>query len=508
MTQAFDGGSIDLATALNQASRAFHAGQYAQAEQICRQIISRHAKCGQAYALLGGIAFAYGRYDDAESMHRQALATDRQNADFMCNIANVLFTQGRLSEASTLYAKALKRSPNSLVVRSGQAEVFERQGKTDKASRLIAPHLKSGKPTGRMILTWASLLERERRGEELVSFIDEHVGRSAMQTVTERSLMLMKGRALDRLGRTEEAFDAWARGNELLAQPFPIEAWRQRLTRCRAVYEGRTEAEFPTSNLDDDRPVFVIGMPRSGSTLVEQIIHAHPSAIGLGEIGLIPRAVGMLSADREDGLEYPELLPVIDPSELATAGRAYLDDIRRMARRPARRLVDKSLENHELVGFVRMLFPRGKVIHIRRHPLDICLSCYMHDLAPAIHPWSTDLRSLGERYRLYAEFMRFWREETDIEMLELQYEHLVAEPEAQSRRIIDFIGLPWDEACLEFHAAKRSVATISYVQVDQPIYRTAIKRFEKYGALLDPLIEALGDELDRDAAETEALRGG
>jgi tetratricopeptide (TPR) repeat protein len=424
----------------------------------------------------------------------------------MCNIANVLFTQGRLREANTLYAKALKRSPNNLVAVSGQAEVYERQGKADKARKLIARHMESGKPTGRMVLTWASLLERERRDEELVAFIDEHVGRTAMQTVTERSLLLMKGRALDRLGRNDEAFDAWAQGNALLAQPFPIDAWRQRLARCRSVYEGRVQADFPTSGLEDDRPVFVVGMPRSGSTLVEQIIHAHPAAIGLGEIGLIPNAVAKLSADREDRLQYPEILPVVDPSDLETAGRTYLDAVKRLARRPAKRLVDKSLENHELVGLLKMLFPNGKAIHIRRHPLDVCLSCYMHDLAPAIHPWTTDLRSLGERCRLYAEFMRFWREETDVEMLEVQYEHLVADPEAQSRRIIDFIGLPWDDACLAFHEAKRSVATISYVQVDQPMYRTAIKRFEKYGSMLDPLIDALGDELERDAAETEALR--
>jgi hypothetical protein len=147
---------------------------------------------------------------------------------------------------------------------------------------------------------------------------------------------------------------------------------------------------------------------------------------------------------------------------------------------------------------ISLMLPAARIIHVRRHPLDLCLSCYMRDLPPQMHPYSTDLANLGLYYREYARLMDHWREAADLRMLEFDYEALVADPEVQTRRLTDFLGLEWDEQCLRFHEAKRDVATLSYDQVRRPIYRSASGRWQRYRHHLRPLIEALGDALPGD----------
>ena len=141
------------------------------------------------------------------------------------------------------------------------------------------------------------------------------------------------------------------------------------------------------------------------------------------------------------------------------------------------------------------MLPQAKIIHVRRHPLDVCFSCFFANLSPMSHPFTTDLRSLGLYYRCYARLMDHWRGLPGINMLEIDYEGIVADQEGVSRRIIDFIGLPWDDACLRFHEAKRAVSTLSYDQVRKPMYKTAVARYKLYEKHLGPLKEALGDRL-------------
>lgn len=190
--------------------------------------------------------------------------------------------------------------------------------------------------------------------------------------------------------------------------------------------------------------------------------------------------------------EYPECMADITTDQLDALTEQYLTRLPRAPGRP-QRMVDKALNNFEHVGLLHLMFPHARIIHAKRHPQDLCLSCYFQDLPTQWHPYAGNLRDLGQMYRLYDQLMTHWRDACGLPMLEVDYETLVQDQETVSRQIIEFIGLEWDDRCLRFHEAKRAVTTASYGQVQQPMYASAVARYERYAQHLGPLRDALGD---------------
>jgi len=187
---------------------------------------------------------------------------------------------------------------------------------------------------------------------------------------------------------------------------------------------------------------------------------------------------------------YPECVAELDAATVEDAATRYLDALRAYAP-TATRIVDKELTNYEHLGLLNVMFPRARVIHCQRDPLDNCLSCYMERLAPDNARYATDLRHLGMFRHQYERLMTHWHKVLDMPFLEVQYEQLTEDPETQTRRLVEFAGLPWDEACLSFHNVKRAEQTLSTDQVRRPIYRSSVGRAERFGGLLDPLREEL-----------------
>lgn len=274
-----------------------------------------------------------------------------------------------------------------------------------------------------------------------------------------------------------------------------------RLNTSRQIYERAKELGFPS-----DKPVFVLGMPRSGTTLAEQIIASHPEAHGAGELKLLHRVLDGVSINgkviqtgQEQG-QIPTYIPGVDLTctglSLRERGERYVEAIEALARaagRPgAKRIVDKMPGNYFWTGVIPFILPNARVIHTRRHPVDTCLSIY-RIFFPDGMPWSYNLTDLGKAYRAYHEHMKHW--ETTLPegfMLSVRYEDVVADVEAMARRIIAHIGLEWDERCLRFYETERPVKTASLSQVRQPIYKTSVGRWKKYEAYLKPLLAELG----------------
>lgn len=238
-------------------------------------------------------------------------------------------------------------------------------------------------------------------------------------------------------------------------------------------------------------PVFVAGMLRSGTTLTEQIIASHPSAFGAGELLDVPHMARMLSFLVERPRPFPDLVADLSPKTVGLQARAYL---RRLADLSdgAQRVTNKLPGNFAFLGLIALLFPNAPIVHTRRNAIDTCLSCYVVSFAQG-HAYSNDLEDLGRYWRIYDSLMDHWRAVLPRPMLELDYEDMVAEPEATTRRLLEHCGLPWDDACLDFHRHKRPVLTASKMQVRKPIYQSSVERWRNYEAHLGPLIEALGD---------------
>ena len=279
-----------------------------------------------------------------------------------------------------------------------------------------------------------------------------------------------------------------------LIQIIPKVITRERLT------------ETKQKGCDSEIPVFILGMPRSGTSLMEQILSAHPDIFGAGELKFLPGVLENVQVG-QNRLRLGDREPVFDYEQNATwemRGQRYVDRIRKLADRPYQRIVDKMPGNFNFVGMIHAILPNARIIHSRRHPVETCLSCYRIHFAEG-HQWSYNLRELGRFYKRYWALMKFWREEFPGVMLEVRYEDNVADVEGSAKNLIDYLGLEWNQNCLNFYNVDRPVKTASVTQVRKPIYTTSTNRWRKYEKYLGPLLEELGDIVPEYEAEITHL---
>jgi hypothetical protein len=299
------------------------------------------------------------------------------------------------------------------------------------------------------------------------------------------------GTLYDAMGLFDRAFDCIRRANELSVAAFDLDAFSHFVEDSIETFSVANLPQLPHSTVTTELPIFIVGMPRSGTTLVEQIIASHPDAHGAGELSHLEGFVNTLDrAATSRGMPpYPKFLFNTQSPVLDTFASRYNDYI--AALRPgAKRVTDKHPLNFRYLGFIQLLFPKARVIHCTREPLDTCLSIYFNAFSRR-NAFANDLKTLGMYYREYEKLMAHWHRTLSTPLLDISYEQLVATPETVVRQIVDFAGLPWHDACMRFFENRRAVATPSYSQVRRPIYRTSVGRAQAYAPHLRPLIQAL-----------------
>jgi tetratricopeptide (TPR) repeat protein len=421
------------------------------------------------------------RFDEALEIARGELDARPEDRSLRAAVARLLTLMGRQGEAADLTRALVEAGDGSLEVAAAFGEAVLR---TDEAER-AAGHL-------------ASLL-----GDAAGEGLRDGVAAGPREAVRS-SAWTQLGHLLDRLKRYDDAFAAYSAANRLSPAKYDDRATAARRAYLERAYTPERFAGAPRGPLPDSgpRPVFIVGMPRSGTTLTEQIIASHPRAFGAGELSFVNELVRdlMLKAGHEEGL-FPDR---VDAKRLDEAAAFYRSEIARLAA-PGTPLVvtDKFPHNFWYVGFLAQAFPDARVIHCRRDPRDTCLSCFFQALNAA-HAYSFDLADCGRYYRHYRAMMAHYRglasdASVGLRLLEIDYEDTVADQETQTRRILDFVGLEFDPACLKFNEHSRVAHTLSYDQVRQPIYRSSSRRFERYERHLGPLVEALGDVLEEGA---------
>jgi hypothetical protein len=258
----------------------------------------------------------------------------------------------------------------------------------------------------------------------------------------------------------------------------------------RQTFSEEYFANRPYEGLPTSLPIFIVGMPRSGSTLTEQIISSHPDVYGAGEIKLLSQCLTNLRQRYPNVPRFPQMATAMKTHQWASVANGYLNELTAMSS-TALRITDKLLTNYYFVGFINTLFPNAKIIHTMRNPVDTCLSAYSK-LFKDDMPHSYDLAEIGRYYKKYEQLMDHWRSVLPAgTMLDVQYEDVVEDAETNARKIIEFLGLPWNDACLDFHKSARPVKTASVSQVRKPIYGSSVNRWERYGDGLKPLVDAL-----------------
>jgi tetratricopeptide (TPR) repeat protein len=485
----------------NLANIFFQAGR--RAEAIMHYIRALEIRPGfpEACNNLGNALQKEGHHDEAIARYEAAIALNPGYADAYHNLGRACFALDRHEHALVAYEKALAIDPSKPMVHNDIA-----------VTHLVLGHIREA------YAAFAVALTREPRNAvihlnlaTLAPFTADDPRLAALEKLAETApslgendqiaLSFALGKAHADLGNSERSFRHLLGGNTLKRRQIAYDeaATLDSLARIRAVFTPRLMREKSGCGDYSRLPVFIIGMPRSGSTLLEQILASHSGVFGAGEIDDFAKSVMQLPGGAEGFPEFVSALPI---GELRHAGRHYIGRV--SARAPgATRIVDKMLSNFAYVGLIHLALPNARIIHARRDPVDTCLSCFSQ-LFLDNQPYAYDLAELGRYYRAYATLMHHWQAALpEGIMLDVRYEDVVADPEGQARRLIAHCGLAWEDRCLAFHETRRPVQTASVAQVRRPIYPDSVGRSHAYRDLLRPLLDAL--ERDGLSDDTDAV---
>ena len=445
----------DHAEAINNlAVVQLESGQYPLAIDNLRLALQCRPDYAEAWNNLGN---AFARTDDpamAAECYRHSLAIAPAQADPLTNLGTVLMELGQHAEGEQAFRLAIRSAP-------------------DQPAPLASA------------LTW---LDPEHNDADFSRLDDLYARRSGFQPTHQVLLGFAMGRVHDRAGRHAQAFAAWQEANRLHLQLHPFDESREQriFSQMQATFNRdlieqiATERTVLPPSVQQRPPVFIVGMMRSGSTLLEQMLAAHPDIGVVGEVPWLQEAVEELQNAPPGG----------DASLLDLAGGNYLDKL--WQHHPAAsRVVDKQLGNYLHLGLIHLLFPHAAILHVHRNPVDCCFSCYTLRFSQG-HEYAFDLETMARQYNRYRQLMRHWESVLPAgRILDVSYETLVSQPETTLRDVLAHLSLPWHPACLHPEQVHRPVRTASLIQVRKPVYRTAVGRWKPYAEWLKPLIDAL-----------------
>jgi tetratricopeptide (TPR) repeat protein len=477
----------------NRLVALYNGGRYAELENRARLLVGRYPDYGLGWKLLSasllmqdkdallalqnaakllpheaalhnnlGRAFTqHSRESEAEASFRRALEIKPDYPDAIFNLGGCLMDQGRLGEAETSYRELQKTKSGFIEGSFAIAQLRKVKAGDENLAGLIA--------------------------------VDEAVRCGATSLADKEAIFLhfALGKSYDDLGDHTKAFPHFIEGSRLkrAALDYDPGATTRHFDSIMSNFDASTISRLRDGGDPSHLPIFVLGMPRSGTTLTEQIIASHPEVHGAGELpDMMAIAQRSIAA-----ANFPDNVRQLDQAKLAAWGAEYVAGLRRRAP-DARCITDKMPANFQAIGLIHLMLPNAKIIHVNRNPVDTCLSCFTTLFKEGSLEYTYDLAELGRYYADYVRLMGHWRNVLpEGAFLDIQYEDIVADQEGQARRITEYCGLEWDEACLDFYKSQRVVRTASVTQVRQPIYKSSVERWRHYEKFLEPLLDALGD---------------
>lgn len=473
---------------LAKAAALRQAGRYAEAADGYQRLLSLAPELPTAWYNLGFCLRRCGRFEQALAAYQRAIEGGLSEAEEVHLNRSVILMDhlNREEEAERELRRALALNPNYAPALLNLANLAEDRGRRTEAAETYERLLEAEPSCWEGLARYSRL--RAASGNvpaAILARLREAVARNDVPIDERVSLGFALGDVLDRSGDYDAAFEAYARANSDMRQT------------ARGRYDANAEAAllqeimdtFPgagkRSQSHDWSPIFICGMFRSGSTMAEQVLSGHPLVTPCGELGLIPRLVhGVLAP-------YPQQLHALRAHDYARLAASYRADVRKLF--PQADLVtDKRPENYLHIGLIKRMFPRAKIIHTKRHPIDNMLSIYFLHLDESM-AYATDLTDIAAHYKLYHRLMSHWERSFPGDIFRFDYDAFVRNPIGESRKLTDFLGLEWSEECLKFHERSNLVKTASVWQVREPLYDRSSGRWKNYERHLGGVMEYLSD---------------
>ncbi len=471
------------ADALNNLGAAFDKlGVLSEAEQCFRQAIAVKPDHSEAHCNLGILLRRRGETPESEIWLRRALKLKPNHVDARFNLGVTLVSLGRLREARTCFEKVLKRAPRHADALYLMGHIARLEGRFEEAEARFERVLKINT---KMPGAWAALVGTRKMTSSDAAWLEgaKQIAASEITPSEKADVHFAIGKYCDDVNDFEQAFQNYKRANQLLktiADPYERDVRRCFVDDMIRVYTREAISTVQGGASASMKPTFVVGMPRSGTSLVEQIIASHPAAKGAGELGFFGDEVLAHDSDLRQGM-------LSEPARKKLA-EGYLRTLETRCG-DAPRVVDKAPVNSDYLGAIHSVFPNARIIYMRRDPIDTCLSCYFQHFSVAMN-FTMDLSDLAHYFREHQRLMAHWRAVLPRgSILDVPYAELVADQETWTRKILDFLGLEWDERCLNFHETKREVVTASTWQVRQKIYKNSVARWRNYEKFINPLLE-------------------
>lgn len=504
-----------LPVILGEADALFAQGKYAEAAERLQEALAADARLADVHAKLGAVLCCLGRFGEAESVLRRSLELKPTLAVASLNLGTLLRDKGEFAASETALRRAVKQDPKdpkalaSLGLTLGmRARLEEARECFEKALRINPRDAATLTSLGWLAGIEGKFAEAEKHYRAALAADARHPGAWALLAglrrmtdgdkdwlegaertlagglppLEETKLRYAMGKYFDDVGKFSRAFEQYKRANELqklLASPYDRAARSQFVDKIISAYTRERLSHPAKGAAASSKPIFVTGMMRSGTSLVEQIIASHPQAAGAGELDFWNVTARKHLESLERGLDEPLARKLAESYVKVLEGHSST----------ALRVVDKSTFNTDHLGLINQLLPRARIIYVQRDPVDICLSCYFQDFAN-VASFTLDLADLAHYYREHHRLISHWRAALpEGSLLVVPYAELVADPQTWSRRIVEFAGLEWDPRCLEFHATQRPVLTASNWQVRQPVYSRSVGRWRNYEKFIRPLLE-------------------
>lgn len=431
-------------------------GDFAQAVDATRHAVDLEPRALLPHVLSAGYLSRMGRYNEAIAKYNDGLATAPGNRDCLLGLGHALRTIGRHAGSVAAYREVMRTQPAA-------AEAY-----------------------------WSlANLKNARFEPDEIDMMRQQVANDDLSDDERAQFMFALGKAYEDEADYERSFGYYETGNAVQRKLESYDPVDTQTTNDHIIefFDQTLFADKADSGDPDPAPIFIVGLPRSGSTLVEQILASHSMVEGTRELPDLERLSTGLKPNDPSGEGYPEAISSMDAAGLAALGRRYLEATQRY-RSGSPHFTDKMPTNFRHIGFIHLILPSAKIVNVQRHPLDSCLGSFKQLFAQG-QPYSYDLFELGEYYLEYRRLMAHWHKVLPGRVLDVQYEELVAEPEMQIRRLIEYCGLEWEAACLNFHETERPIESASSEQVRQPLYTTSVNNWRHYENQLTELIETL-----------------